>query len=666
MKKTLSIFFAVLLTTGVYGQQSDAPAEEDQIVMLENQVIKVEGTEMARLPYVLDILKQTPRVSVEGNAITVIGRGTPAIYVGNRKVTELTELSRIAASYVSSIIVMTQPGAEYGKDVQAVIVIEPIKKLADGLTEEATLRFNLTNKLATNAEVTVGWKRDALNVGAFLAFNEEHQSLSKSSFKYHYENQNLVKKEEDTQHPDKYRQRVTGTLFGSYAISDNSLLSLQYTLTKLRINRTYVPEASQTNKNPETRHDIGLEYKGTLGAWQLTVGNNTFFNTIEENGYKPISFNYYLRKQTDVRTYVVAKAPLWQGNLSIGAEHEYDYMKIDKYEDVFDVDDAEEMYFNVHAKHPDHTAAVFTSTSQQFGNWTIEAGLRYEYRNTTYKPCSDDGLMKAIDEYLANHPNEDTNKYPIVGVLHSHRELHKDLNFFFPSLKIVRKQGESLFTLYHTQSSVRPNLGFTRLTFKDLEHLRDQIVRTERVSTTSLDWKYRWINLTATYTHYNDPICSTMNGSVSYNAPSYDAFDFNTTLSPHIGVWSPVLNVNVHKQWFDMQLANGKGKLYDILCRVTLDNTISLPSHWLILANANWHGKGGERNWYFYKPDFCLNASVQKEFPRQRLTLILSAQNIFKGSYIDVTRYTQAYNNISEGAREENLRNVSLTAKYRF
>ena len=115
-----------------------------------------------------------------------------------------------------------------------------------------------------------------------------------------------------------------------------------------------------------------------------------------------------------------------------------------------------------------------------------------------------------------------------------------------------------------------------------------------------------------------------------------------------------------------MELANGKDKLYKILCRVSLDNTISLPSNWLILANANWHSKGGERNWYFYKPDFCLNASVQKEFPRQRLTLVLSAQNIFNDSYLDITRYTKAYNNISQGVREENIRSVSLTAKWKL
>lgn len=660
-RRILSLLFIALLTICAYGEQNNAASETG------NQTIKVEGTEMAQLPYVLDVLRQMPTVSVtDNNTVNVIGRGIPAIYIGNRRVTDLTELSHFAASYVSSITVMTQPGAEYGKDVQAVIVIEPIKEYENGLKGEGTLRFNLTNKIASNAEVTLGWKHDALHIGTFLAYNEEYLKFRKTSFNYYYEDQTLVDKVEKSETPDKYRQRWTGTLFGSYDFNDKNKLFLQYTLSNLRINRTFTPENSKTDRNPETRHDIGLEYSGTLGAWQLSVGNNSYFYNIEENGYKPKSFSYYLRKQTDSRTYAQAKTKLGKGKLSLGAEYEYDFMELTKYEDAYDVEDRDEIYFKTHAKHPDHTAAFYASASQTFGRWTFEGGLRYEHRSTTYQPCSDDGLMTAINSYFTDLNPEYPTTNPIIAVLHDSRELHKKRDFLFPSLKITTKQGKSQFTLQHTQSSIKPNLGLTRLATKDLKYLEQRILKTERVASTSLDWKYSWLKLTATYTHFTEPVCSTMDGSISYTAPDYDAFDFNTTLSPRIGIWSPILNVNVHKQWFDMELANGKDKLYDILCRVSLDNTLSLPSNWLVLVNANWHSKGGERNWYFFKPDFCLNASVQKEFPRQRLTLILSAQNIFKGSYLDITRYTQAFFKISEGAREENIRSVSLTAKWKL
>ncbi|MBQ0075339.1 MAG: TonB-dependent receptor [Prevotella sp.] len=653
------LLFFTLLTIDVYGQQGDSANEE-------NLVIKVEGTELSRLPFVIDVLKQIPKVSVSDDDINVIGRGTPAIYIGNRKVMDVTELLRIAANYVSSITVMTQPGAEYEKDVQAVIVINLVKKSADGLAGDGTLRFDLSRKLASNVEATLVWKKKALQLGTHLAYNEEYKNFNKKSFKYHYKDQTLISKEENVQTPDKYRQRITGALFGSYAFSDKNLLTLQYTYTRLCKNRTYTPETSKIDRNSETRHNVGFEYSGTLRAWNLTVGNNTFFNNIEENGYSPKSFAYYLRKQSNVRSYARAKTDIGKGNLSIGAEHEYDYMEKIRYEDNYNVEDNEQVFFRTHSEQPDHTIGVFASASQQFGRWTIEGGLRYEHRSTSYQPFPDDGLMMLLDADMSVGSMLEVDKDPVAGALFTHGEMHKKRDFFFPSLKITTKQGKSQFTLHHTQSSVRPNLGYTRLATKDLGHLKDRIVVTERVVTTSLDWKYSWANLTATYTHYIDPICSTMNGSVSYNAPDYDAFDVNATLSPRIGIWSPVLNVNVHKQWFYMQLANGKDKLHDILCRVSLDNTISLPSNWLILINAKWHSKGGERNWYFFKPDFCLNASVQKEFPRQKLTLILSANNIFKSSYSDVTRYTQAYNNISEGAREEITRSVSLTAKYKF
>ena len=196
--------------------------------------------------------------------------------------------------------------------------------------------------------------------------------------------------------------------------------------------------------------------------------------------------------------------------------------------------------------------------------------------------------------------------------------------------------------------------------------MEDLVLKTELIATTSLEWNYQWATLTATYNGYTAPICSTLDGTVKYNAPDYDALDLNATLTPKIGVWSPVLNMNMHKQWFDMPLANGGQKLHDTLFKLSFTNTISLPGNWLILVGANWHSKGGERNVYYYTNNLSVNASVQKEFPRPRLTLILSATNLMKDSYMDITRYTQSYRGLSEGAREREIRMVSFSVNFKI
>ncbi|MCQ2243523.1 MAG: outer membrane beta-barrel family protein [Bacteroidaceae bacterium] len=665
MKRTTAIILATLLTANVFGQQKtlvdESPAET-----------KVEGTEMARLPFVIDVLKQLPKVIVSDNDISVVGRGVPAIYIENRKVTELTELSQIAANKVSSIKVITQPGAEYGKDVQSVIVINTIKENKDGFRLSETMRLDLTDKLAVNNQIRLGWKHNNLILGTFFAFNEENRNFEKNTFtrKYDAQQNQMGEDIKGLQHPDIYKQRWTGRLTSSYKINDDHNVALNYSYNYLRINRTFTPESMTTNRTPEKRHDIDMEYTGKIGNWNLNIGNNSFATDIDNHTFKPASIGNYLQDEFEIRTYAKASTPLWKGSLQVGAEHDYDYMDVDKHDDTQMSSDFMKKFGGIHAVNTDQTLAAFVSTTQNFGNWTVEGGLRYEHRTSIYEPCEDDGLMNYLD-YWVNHMDmlrvdpESTN--PIARLfLDGHLKTNRD--FLYPTLKIATKLGKSSFALLHTQSSVRPYLGLTRLTIKDLENafVEDRLLVTEKIATTSLNWNYLWTDLTATYTRYSDPICSTLDGSVKYNAPDYDALDVNATLSPKFGVWSPVLNVNMHKQWFDMPLANGKDKLHEMLFKVSMNNTVTLPGNWLILLTANWHSKGGERNVYYYTPNLSLNSSVQKEFPRQRLTLTLSATNILRDSYFDVTRYTQAYNGLSEGVREQDVRMVSLTVNYKI
>lgn len=648
-----------MLATSVYGQQNGMGADDQYVT-------QIQGTEMARLPYAIDVLKQMPKLLVDKDGITVVGRGVPDIYVDNRRITELSELSLIPAGKVSSVKVISQPGAEYGKTVQAVVVITLVKEKVDGLTVAETFRLDLTHKLSANNEVSMGWKHGPLSVNALLAFNEERNTYEKKIFKYYYHDMQLEKADVITQHPDVYKQRWTGFLSASYAFNENNRLSVRYSLMNLRQNRTHIPETPQTNRVPETRHDIGVEFGGKLGAWQITVGNDMFFNKVDQKVYQTAKTDYYLRDEFDTRTYVRTATPLWKGSLQIGAEYEYDYMDVDKYPDDGKGNKDGQNYYREHSEHPDYTLAIFASTSQKFAGWTIEGGLRYEHRYSEYQPCEDDGLKTMLEEIRPYQKPEDFGDNEILKALFLDGQLTTKRDFLYPMLKVTTKWGKSEFALIHTQSSVKPNLGHTRLGLNEYEHLAERVLTTERVATTSLNWKYQWLELAATYVRYNDPICGTMDGSVTYNAPDYDAFNLNATVAPSVGIWNPVLNVNMHKQWFDMQLANGKTKLRDVLLNVNMNNRFVLPNNWLVLVGAKWHSKGGERNYYQYKPDFSLNASIQKEFPRQRLTLILSATNILKDSYTDVTRYTQAYRQISEGMRQQIPRTVSLTCNVKL
>lgn len=663
MMRRICVFaLGVMLATALWAQ-SDTSSQD------VGEEIQVEGTEHARLPYVLDVLKRVPTLNVTDEDVIVIGRGWPIIYIEQRKVTEFSELSHLAASRVRSIEVLTNPGAEYDKDAQAVIVIHLIPDAPDGLNVDETMHLDLTNKLSVNNELGVTWKKNGLTIDAFLAYNEEHKNFYKEEFKYHYKNQELIQQDTAVQNPLTYKQRITARLNADYDFNKNHHLGINYALMFLRQNRTITPETANIGRAPETRYDVGAEYTGNIGQWKLTVGNNTYFYNINDRTNKPVEISYYPRDEVDIRTYAMAKTPLWKGNVQMGAEYEFDHMEVSKY-NVSTIPSPIQSndYHNIHALHPEHTFAAFASIDQMLGRWDVEAGLRYEHRYMVYRPCSDDGLMRAlIDLRDAGwiHPDHLGDLY-IARMLLVDGQASMKTDFFYPTLRISTQVGKSHFSLIHSQSGVRPNLALTRLSLSDVAHIEDQIVVTERVLTTSLNWRYAWANISATYNHYIDPICGTFDGSIMYNAPNYNAIDLKATLSPRIGWWSPVLGVNMHKQWFGMELANGKDRLQKVLVNINFNNTLTLPYQWMIIVDANWHSKGAERNWYYYSSDLQLTASVQKTFSRPRLTFTLRGSNLIGNSFLDTTRYTQAYKNISEGTREENIRCLTFMVNWKF
>lgn len=660
MRRILALSLSILLSIAAFCQNSAANGNVADEVAVEN-------TDMARLPYAIDILKQIPRLRVSANGVVVIGRGTPAIFIGNRKVTDLTELYNIAASKVKSVKVLINPGAEYGKEVNAVVVIY-LKEddEYEGLRINEMLRIDMTHTPATNNEVSIGWKKKDFFAAAFLGYNEERRSFEKQTFKNYYINQLPDHLDKVTEHPDILKQRWTGRLKTSYAFNSNHNISLSYSLLDNRTNRTFIPESGKTTRVPETRHDIDFNYEGKFGKWNLFVGNDTYFDNINQRAHSETLDGHYLRKEYDIRTYAKASRQLWKGQILAGAEFDYSHMDVDKYDEDQMTKEFMKEYGGIHALHPEETYATFLSTTQKFGKWNIEAGFRYEHTYSSYKPCADDGLMRYIETGDVSVNPEDMGN-PIVQLAQNGKiTYHRD--HLYPTLKVSTSVGKSQFALSYTQSSVRPYLGLTRITVKDItnKHVDDRMLTTERVTTTSLNWKHSWTSLTASYLKYNDPICQTLDGSVSYNAPDYKAMNINATLSPKFGFWSPALNVNALKQWFYMPLANGKNKLRDMLFNASFNNTLDLPNNWLVLIGAQWHSKGAERNWHYYSPNLCLNASVQKEFPRQGLTLTLSGTNLLRGSFTDITRYTQAYNNISEGFREQEVRMVSMAVKWRL
>ena len=97
----------------------------------------VEHTLLSKMANTFDVLNLLPRVSVNGQKISVFGKGTPIVYINNKRVNDNNEIVNITPDNIKSISVITSPGAEYDAEVESVIRIRTKERRANGFSLRA-------------------------------------------------------------------------------------------------------------------------------------------------------------------------------------------------------------------------------------------------------------------------------------------------------------------------------------------------------------------------------------------------------------------------------------------------------------------------------------------------------------------------------------------------
>ncbi|MBR5655193.1 MAG: carboxypeptidase-like regulatory domain-containing protein, partial [Prevotella sp.] len=83
-------------------------------VDIQNSLLKDVGTAD-------NVLSMLPRVQGEDGNFTVFTKGTPEIYINNKKVQNARELKQLKSTDIKSVDIITSPGAKYNAEVGAVI-----------------------------------------------------------------------------------------------------------------------------------------------------------------------------------------------------------------------------------------------------------------------------------------------------------------------------------------------------------------------------------------------------------------------------------------------------------------------------------------------------------------------------------------------------------------
>lgn len=123
-----------------------------------------------------DVLDKMPMVSGSNGSYSVFGRENTAIYINRRRITDMSELSRIQSKDIATIEVINNPGVDYDADTHAVIKINLKRNTDNGLGVMAIANDKQGRRNSDNEQVQLTYNTNTTN--SFLSFDNSTSRYS--------------------------------------------------------------------------------------------------------------------------------------------------------------------------------------------------------------------------------------------------------------------------------------------------------------------------------------------------------------------------------------------------------------------------------------------------------------------------------------------------------
>ncbi len=642
--------------------------ERPKVVLQGNALMmNVEGTVMERMGTAEDVLTRVPMIAKRGEGYEILGKGTPLIYLNNRKLTDLQELKNVQSDNIKNVEVVQNPGARYDATVNTVIIIRTKRTAGEGLGVELSSWSRGGRGYANNERVNLTYRTGGLELFANL-FGAYNKRWSRGEFEQTVFADTLWvinnRQKNDVRNPF-----LEGRFGFNYQISNNHSFGgfYQNTYDYVKTRSEYDDDLLADGKpydhlqNSSVRrdknapaHQINLYYTGKVG--QLSIDFNADYTSRKQqstNQQQELSTEY---KDRDVNTESQTRSklfaeklfvthPLWKGQIEIGEEYTNTRWKSR-------FDNPEGYIANSNNEQHESNIAPFFELRQRLGYFQLSAGLRYEHVESEYFV---DGLRR--DEQCRTY----NDLFPSVSVSTSAKDLQLSFSY---AKRTTRPSYWQLSSDVIYENRLNRQTGNPYLKPIKYHNLNATIM-----------WK--WLYLMANYSHCVDPILYTA-GSLKedskVNFVTYKNYDHADWLTITLGAqknvklgqatWTPQYNVMLMKPWFKSEFLGEEKSFNHPILALQLGNMISLPHEWLLQADFNMHTHGYQQNAWFDCTNAILSLSVSKDFFKRRLNVKLTGNDLFNGG---INRFTLYSNRFMISKMEDNdSRCINLSLRYRI
>lgn len=623
----------------------------------EGMTTKVAGSILAETGTANDVLGKLPLVTGQDGDFTVFGRGVPVIYINGKKVTGKAELNELNSLDINSITVITNPGAEYSADTQAVIKIKTIPPKGEGFSVDFYNTTRVCKHVLNTDNIKITYRHNGLEFFANGYFYGGRRRFHDISTMYNYQQETVVRQNYDgittTTAKDAY-----GKVGINYQLNDRHSIGAyyQYGQEKTTIKGTIDSDISNNDirdisffqvqngkNNIRPIHEANLYYTGNIGKLGIDF-NGDFLKKDKSSG------NMQTETGSDIDRIVSTDAsdskqlwaeklilsyPVSNGEFEVGEEYTDSRIKYTARYVGADISGGD-----VTIKE-DNIAAIF-KFRQSFGPIRLGVGLRYEHSNYRYFEGTDinPDLSRRYNDWL-----------PSLSLGTKIRNVNLSLNLTERKLRPTYSQldGTVLYVNSHTYQNGNPSLSPVNI-------LSAQLMA---------QWEFLFAQ--ATYTHEKNSIFSMArsydgNPMITLmtfeNVPKSQNFQFIAGTQNKVGCWSPSVTAGIFANIYSTEFKGKTKRLDKPYFFFKFDNTVTLPYSWRIDADVMWRTAGNSQNSYIKEAGY-INIGVRKAFFNDQLYLKLRVNDILNTNNMRLTMYCGDIEVVGDHRQES--RNVELT-----
>ena len=612
-----------------------------------SMITTIQGTILCQSGTAKEMLAKVPGMTLKGEDLEVLGKGTPVFYINGRKMRDKDELKRLRSEEIQSVEVITNPGAEYDATISAVVRIKTVRREGAGFgfdlmaANNQDLAFGFSDPSST---LNLRYRRNNLDLFGMVNYwswdspNDLH--ITQSTFLRADEGiRNIL--QDSHMRNDWHGEGLNYNLGFNWQINDKHSLGAR--VERHDQFKTYNDMWVDTENNLTGRdlsHQGGhthypynwqgnAYYNGQVN--KLNIDLNVDFLTDKENDdnqidvYLPETQTMQQNSHISSRlwaTKLVLSYPVWKGQLQAGTE-----MSFVKRQSCTSITNYPLPSTDADVKENNVAAFVaYNANLDKFG--IVSAGLRYEHVGFDYTDNLD------AENNMTRYQDE-----------------------FFPNITWSKQFGAIQTSLSYTMKTVRPKYSSLNDHIYYLNSYTlsqgDSKLKNATMQEVSINARWKWINLFAAYerrdntitqvpmAYNNEGIMLMKQANLSDPVRNLAIF---LSANPTWGVYSPSWTIGGQKFWNTMtyddpRSATGKTDVtftkpiffFDIY------NTFRFKHSWQLEANANIQTKGDVLNFRILSPSYNVSFAVQKCWLKNdALCLRASISDVFQRSVQDM------------------------------